>query len=152
MLIGIDPGPESGKVGLFYWYNNGDCLAEEYDGRADCVMFLLREFVLDKQDTIIIESVQPYGKRPLSKVIIETIELVGMVKEFCREREIPYHIASWPVHAQYLCVKQGMVKDRDVRLVFESIYGKDKLKEWGVTNSHTRTALSLVHWYRGAKM
>ena len=149
MIIGIDPGPESGKVGVFYWYDNGIHLAAEYDGMVARIMFLLYELILGKQDCVIIEAVQPYGKRPLSKVLIETIELVGGIKQFCRERDTPYAVASWPVHAQYLCGKQGMAKDRDVRLALESIYGKDNLKAWGVTNSHTRTALSLVHWYRG---
>jgi len=152
MIIGIDPGPESGKVGVIYELYGGGFSAKEYGGDQERIMSTLDNILLgsdDLQDVIIVESVQPYGKRPLSKVIIQTIELVGMVKEFCRERGTPYHVASWPVHAQYLCAKQGMVKDRDVRLALESTYGKDKLKKWGVTNSHTRTALSLVHWYRG---
>jgi len=147
MIIGIDPGPESGTVGMFV-----DDYAIELCGRPEIVMYKLYEIGLDRKDCIIIEAVQPFGKRPLSKVLIETIELVGRIKEFCDDpaRKIKWVTASWAKHAQFLCAKQGMVKDRDVRLALESIYGKDNLKAWRVTNSHTRTALSLVHWWKNA--
>jgi len=156
MIIGIDPGPESGTVGMFVddcGGKYGRSHAIELRGQPEIVMYKLYKMELTRSDYIVIEDIQPHGKKqPLSKVLIKTIKLIGRIEEFCDDpaRKIPYIEASWAKHAQFLCAKQGMVKDTDVRLALESIYGKDNLKAWGVTNSHTRTALSLVHWWKNA--
>jgi len=152
MIIGIDPGPESGTVGMFIENHPIFSGAIESRGQPEIVMYVLYKMEFRKRDCIIIEDILPYGKRPLSKVLIETIKLIGRIEEACDDpaRKIKWVTASWAKHAQFLCAKQGMVKDRDVHLALESIYGKDNLKAWGVTNSHTRTALSLVHWWKNA--
>jgi len=144
-IIGIDPAPPEGKVGIVWW-DNCRIVGQTVSGSPDVFLEELEQTIElgDDELRIVVEGIQSYG-RVIGASVIETAYLVGDIRMMARYTKTPFHIVTKPTHA---AATSGMANPtaKELATSLDNRFGRDVLRKAGVKNPHTRNALSCAVW------